>query len=1206
MPGWFDAEDGFQRVDITVDGLGVHTRTPTPTPTPVPVRCGVPLPKGRVTDPSQLRLEDARGLPVPVQATATGFWPDGSLKWLNLDFLAGASRYVVLIGSKQIESPGASQVSTSQNDAEITIITGPLKLIVPKEGPTSFPGLVWIDRDGNGEFSDLVVEGGRMWVALKGGTTGTFRAQTSDVRLETSGPFRATIRLEGRYLAEDGEEVDRFIMRIHAYAGCDFLTVQHSFMNTVDVRYTDTMAVGLEYTAQSAAVTVVTLGIDGETVTATPTGLLSAVQENGRTPEYPKFDQFEPVCTVRADGGMVATGAKSDGWMSVASAGGTVTIGLRDIWQKLPGGFEVDVEKGTAAVMIVPDTGKPYDWKAGRKAEMTAHTGSPWGSFGDDGIGFTDELMFDFGGVGAESQARVKAFCAIPNALVDPRWLEYTRALGHLPAADSEAFPEAECQLDRMVEWLWRHTHEYFHWYGIAWGGIQTHYQPRSGHWSDLTERYAWLNAEADTNAGVLLHYLRTGSRKAFLLGRAMLRHDEDVGTSQRSGYGRRHYVYAWGQGGDWPHTQLFSTSIYYHLTGCERTREFIDLTAGVAEAAGTHGSLMRNTHNVIRCALWLYEITGEQKWKRKAEKIMKATLELQGEDGLFGDNGLMTNIYLLWAMELYDRMIGDDNVRHALLRCVEANITMPGRLLMDYYAHANAEGLAQAYRYSGGEKRYLWSGLRDLTTIRWTSIYERYDPILRFPRCSYQVPGPDGDVRPDSFIGMHNVGHKLTKLPYLMWAARDAGLTEAKFSEEIDTDQVGVYMPGTSPVAEVDWTKYRTIELPDCNAAPLSEDPFDLGTELNLTGLPWGNTVVYGGVPFSLRPAARVGDNAIICLAKGESVRVPVGLSASRLHFLGQVVAYTGLEYGRFVGRYVVEFDDGLEKAVEWRNVANCEDWRFEHYSVAAPLAQAWAPHAFDTGDTTLVHVNMLRVDTGGRLIRSVRLEAGDSDAGPIMLAVTAELDLSVQPVEPAAHLRFDREDDRALVEPADAFSLARGALESRGDLSECTVRIPVPEPGRYSVEAVLDSSQPLSIDIRDAHRTVVQDWQLMGEWPTGPSIQHIVFEAATATGARALSLHIRLGRGACYQSDEGGGVAWSLGWVYDPRLQRWVVLREEYLPPADEEAFQSVEHPGEDGAVAEVWYRQRERWLPAEDTEALFGPKLRIREIVCRSLRS
>lgn len=1182
-----------QRVEIIVDGLGTEPRMP------VPVRCGVPLPKGWITDPSQMALQSSNGIRAPFQAAVTGYWPDGSLKWLNLDFLADSNRYVALIGVHREERDEGVSIAVEESEKTITINTGLLKLEIPKEGATCFPGRVWTNPYGE---ADLVTEGGALWVRVQGEMTGTFRAFTTGATLEAAGPFRATVRLEGRYAREDGAEIDRWVMRIHAYAGCDFLTVQHSFMNSVDVRYTDTMAVGLSFRIPDLGRTAICFGVDGDVVGATAAKRLSAVQINEEKPTFPTFNQFRPVFTVALDGESVSEGARSDGWITVENSGGPMAVGLRNLWQKHPGGFEVDVEQKTVSVMIVPDTGEPYDWKAGRKPEMTAKTGSPWGSFGDDGVGFTDEIMIDFGDSATDSQARVQAFCAIPNAYADPGWLEHTRALGHLPALDRGAFPEAERQLERMVEWLWRHSHEYFHWYGIAWGGIQTHYQPRSGHWSDLTERYAWLNAEADVAAGVLQHYVRTGSRKAFLLGRSMVRHDQDVGTSHRSGYGRRHYVYAWGQGGDWPHTQLFSTTIYYHLTACGRTRDIIELTAGVTEEAGDGGSLKRDTHNVIRCALWLYEITGDEKWRRKAESIMTSTLELQSENGLFGDSGLMTNIYLFWAMELYDRLIGDERVRRALIRCIEANITMPGRLLMGSLVHASGEGLAQAYRYSGGDKRFLWSGLRDLTTIRWTSIYERYDPILRFPRCGYFVPGPDGEVAPDSFIGMHDVGHKLAKLPHLMWAARDAGLTEGKFSQEIDTGQLGFYMPGTRPYEKLDEVKYQTIELPDCNAAPLAEDPFGFGSGLNLSGLPWGNTVVYGGVPFSLAPAPGETDKAVVCVRRGESVRLPVGLSASRIHFLGQVVANAGLEYGEIVGRYVLEFDEGTEQKVEWRNVADCEDWRFEHYSVAAPLAQAWPPRAFDNGSTTLVHVNTLQVDTGGRVVKHLRFEAGETDAGPILLAVTAELAAPATRSEAAAHLRFGENGDTARIEPAGAYRRENGFTESRGDVDRCTIHVPVPAPGAYSVEAVLESTRPLLADILDANGTAVRGWQLLGEWPTGRSIQHIVFDAQTPDDENELNLEIQLHRGACYYSDEGGGVAWSLGWVYDPRVEKWVVLREEYLPEMDEEAVQAVEHPGQDGAVAEVWYRRREKWLPSKDVEALYGPKLRIHEIICR----
>ena len=282
----FETEGGSTHIKITVDGLNAESTAG------VPVRCGVPLPQGRITDPSQLILRDSGGREVPFQPFVTGYWPDRSFKWLNLGFLAQGDHYVAVIGSEKVEAIDPPQIATEEDAETITITTGPLKLTVRKTGPTCFPGRVWIDHEGDGvsKDSELMTAGGSLWVRLEGETEGTFRAQTSSAKLETSGPFRATVQLQGRYMADDQEEeVDRWVLRIHAYAGCDFLTVQHSFMNTVDVRSTDTMAVGLEFPVSDASDPEVSLGIDGDAVSATPSEKLSVVQVNAETPTFPKF-----------------------------------------------------------------------------------------------------------------------------------------------------------------------------------------------------------------------------------------------------------------------------------------------------------------------------------------------------------------------------------------------------------------------------------------------------------------------------------------------------------------------------------------------------------------------------------------------------------------------------------------------------------------------------------------------------------------------------------------------------------------------------------------------------------------------------------------------------------------------------------------------------------------------------------------------------
>ena len=94
-----DAGAGPQSVAVTVGGLAAFP------PDGVPVRCGLPLGKGLVKDTSQVRLLDAAGKEVPVQAQPTGYWSDGSLKWLTLEFLARGRRYRAEIGAKSTARP---------------------------------------------------------------------------------------------------------------------------------------------------------------------------------------------------------------------------------------------------------------------------------------------------------------------------------------------------------------------------------------------------------------------------------------------------------------------------------------------------------------------------------------------------------------------------------------------------------------------------------------------------------------------------------------------------------------------------------------------------------------------------------------------------------------------------------------------------------------------------------------------------------------------------------------------------------------------------------------------------------------------------------------------------------------------------------------------------------------------------------------------
>ena len=54
----------------------------------MPVRTGIPFPEGALKDAARVRVVTASGKEAPSQVSITGWWPDGSVRWGLIDFLA--------------------------------------------------------------------------------------------------------------------------------------------------------------------------------------------------------------------------------------------------------------------------------------------------------------------------------------------------------------------------------------------------------------------------------------------------------------------------------------------------------------------------------------------------------------------------------------------------------------------------------------------------------------------------------------------------------------------------------------------------------------------------------------------------------------------------------------------------------------------------------------------------------------------------------------------------------------------------------------------------------------------------------------------------------------------------------------------------------------------------------------------------------------
>ncbi|MBW2732291.1 MAG: hypothetical protein JRH20_07835 [Deltaproteobacteria bacterium] len=205
----------FTTVTITVSEPVGATREVAP------VSGGVPFGRGVVlaTQLERVTLADVRGLRVKSfqKPVVLGSWPDGSVKWLLLDFLAnvpaqGSATFT--LGLADTSNAGDPQIHVTEDAQRFTVDTGRLKVELSKER-FSFVDAAWVDADGDHVYTaaEKVVSGpGEMFIDLDAVAPGVADSGVYDH------PDTNTFGMEGgnwmrksqattatRYLASEGE-----------------------------------------------------------------------------------------------------------------------------------------------------------------------------------------------------------------------------------------------------------------------------------------------------------------------------------------------------------------------------------------------------------------------------------------------------------------------------------------------------------------------------------------------------------------------------------------------------------------------------------------------------------------------------------------------------------------------------------------------------------------------------------------------------------------------------------------------------------------------------------------------------------------------------------------------------------------------------------------------------------------------------------------
>lgn len=600
-----------------------------------PVTSGVPFAPGALRTTDALALRTGDGAAVPLQTDVLARWPDGSIRWLLVDFqtpLAARERRTFSLEAGGPAAPRKSGLNVSTREGRTTLDTGPLRLELDASAFDPF-GAVWLDRNGDGRFTDderVTQPGGGFFVRDAEGRRFASGRAPAQVEVEESGPERACVRATGRH-ADDRGTLYRYIVRLQVYRGQPYVRCSYTFINdTTEAVMHSVDEIGATLALAPSAGEAGEPRLGGQPAGA---GRILQVDES----------HFE------RDG--KAAGDRAPGWAVVAGKRAGLAAGVREFWQQWPKSIEAG--RNSLTLGLCPDfpaglyDGKPLaeENKLYYALRRGVHTFKV-------GVAKTHEFWVNVFADAPAPGALESFFAAAGQPLLatcDPGYVAATRVAGEMPAADAKRFLGYDAWLERaLLDHLKRRDQ------GREYGLLNY------GDW--FGERQVnWGNLEYDLQHGLFMQYLRTGDRRYFDRASQASRHHIDVDVvhavndhlknpwglppkvgeiwlhslNHTGGYFANaplpvERTYQMGHSSNYGHVWVTGDLDYYHLTGDRRARDVALMCADMMASAMTAkvGTHIRTLGWPTILVLSAYEATGDRRYLEAATRNWHALKE--------------------------------------------------------------------------------------------------------------------------------------------------------------------------------------------------------------------------------------------------------------------------------------------------------------------------------------------------------------------------------------------------------------------------------------------------------------------------------------------------------------------------------------------------------------------------------------------------
>jgi PcRGLX-like N-terminal RIFT barrel domain len=625
-----------------------------------PVSIGIPLPAGQVRSVAKLSLESAGRGDIPLQARPLDLWPDGSVRWLLLDFAAdldtdGLAAFVLRNGKAAEPAPEGLRISENEN--ELRVSTGIATFGFSVGG--AFP----FTRVDVGQTQPIACERSGLQIDLDGQV---LEFVIATARVVETGPLRAVVELGATSRNESSAPLTVSAL-VEVFAGSATLRVELTIRNHRRAHHPNGVWVlgdsgSLRIRSASLKLAVSNIqriqcapefGSSLEPVEA-PFAIYqeSSGGENWRSPVHRNREGIQPL---RFRGYHLQAGeSKRPGHRAtpivvIESPQASIAVTMPQFWQNFPRSITVDdanVELGLFPRQA-PDE---HELQGGEQKTFLLAVAFDRDPVSEPPLSWCHDPQFVY--PSPEWSCRTEAIPLLVSAARDPNRGYLALVASGLDSADG-FFAKRE----RADEYGWRH-------FGDLPGDHESAFQP-AGQW--LVSHY---NNQYDAILCFAIQFLRTGDHRWHELMMDLARHVRDIDiyhtTEDKAAYSgglfwhtlhyadagtATHRTYPLGSNGGGPsneHNYNAGLMVHHFVTGHAASRDaaiglgqwvidmddgsrtvFRFLSAGPTGLASSSGSLGyqgpgRGAANSILACLVAHRLSGRRAFAAKVDELIR------------------------------------------------------------------------------------------------------------------------------------------------------------------------------------------------------------------------------------------------------------------------------------------------------------------------------------------------------------------------------------------------------------------------------------------------------------------------------------------------------------------------------------------------------------------------------------------------------